>query len=378
MIWLFACTGGASAPVVAGAPEPLVPSRAQRAAVVEMCSPDGFGSVRLEKVGAVDAKLTWAGVLQGALWVAEQEGRLVRLADGHAVEVPGVRASAPEEGLLGIAEAVDGRLYVYQSMGEGKHDRRTVLLRVPPVEGGGWDFAASETLLQIGQPYGNHNGGALFFGPDGLLYVGIGDGGSGGDPQDHGQNPTTLLGTLLRLDVSGEQAYAVPPDNPFAGGGPGKPEIFAWGLRNPWRGDADPVSGLVAVGDVGQNAWEEVTLVPLGGNMGWRLREGAEAYVKGAGTAGMEEPLATYGRDQGTSITGGPWYRGSLLPALTGAVLYGDFTSGRIWAVCTDGVAASEARQLLDTDHTISSFGLDADREVLVVDYRGEVFRLVP
>jgi len=374
--WLWACTGAAT--VAAGDVAPLVASRADPVAVMTACAPSDFPEVRLEPVGSVPAKLTWAGVLQGAIWVAEQEGRLVRLSDGHAVDVPDVRKRSPEEGLLGVAEASDGRLYLYQSMGEGSTDRRTTLFRVPASEAGAWDLDGREVLLEVGQPYGNHNGGALFFGPDGHLFVGIGDGGAGGDPQDNAQNPTTLLGTLLRLDVTPEVGFAVPSDNPFAGGGPGRAEVFAWGLRNPWRGAADPVTGLVGVGDVGQNAYEEITLVPLGANLGWRLREGNAAFTEGAGVAGLDGPLATYGRSQGTSITGGPWYRGERLPGLRGALIYGDFTSGRIWGVCTDGVIPSGPRELLDTEATIASFGLDANGEILVVGYHGQVWRLVP
>jgi len=241
-----------------------------------------------------------------------------------------------------------------------------------------------QTLLTIGKPWDNHNGGDLAFGADGYLYISTGDGGSGGDPNNYAQNTTRLLGKMLRIDAwngTGWPAtrYGIPPDNPFAGnarcGGDTNaapcPELYAWGLRNPWRFSFDPATGALWVADVGQGAQEEINVVTRGGNYGWRCREGASAYdPAGCPSAGLADPVFDYPHAGGNgSITGGYVYRGSGIPALRGRYVFGDFLSGRIWALKDDGAGGYQAEQLVDTSAGISSFGSGHDGELYFSDY---------
>jgi glucose/arabinose dehydrogenase len=248
----------------------------------------------------------------------------------------------------------------------------------------GLTLGGETVALTLPQPFSNHNGGQLAFGPDGMLYVAFGDGGGSNDPGDRAQDTSNLYGTILRIDVD-TLPYDIPPDNPFAGNprcptGSGSapcPEIHAWGLRNPWRFSFDRATGELWAADVGQGAWEEVDRIVAGGNYGWRIREGAHCNIPSAGcvTAGLTDPVAEYDRDVGSSITGGYVYRGSALPALTGSYVFGDFISGRILRVAPGG---SEVEELLDTDLAISSFGEDAEGELYVVDHdEGGIWRLV-
>ncbi len=242
-------------------------------------------------------------------------------------------------------------------------------------QGRGLDRASEREILTVGQPYGNHNGGHIAFGPDGYLYIGLGDGGSAGDPQGNGQNRLTLLGALLRLDVDTKagKPYVIPSDNPFIRGG-GRPELFAWGLRNPWRWSFDALTGDLWLADVGQDDWEEVNLIRKGGNYGWNIREGAHCYKgENCRQEDLIPPVAEYSHDLGCSVTGGFVYRGKAIPDLKGLYLYGDFCSGRIW-----GVRVGEAAQLLlASGKRISSFAQDRDNELYVLDYgKGEVFRI--
>ncbi|WP_456409963.1 PQQ-dependent sugar dehydrogenase [Oceanithermus sp.] len=240
-------------------------------------------------------------------------------------------------------------------------------------------------LLTIKQPYANHNGGHLAFGPDGYLYIGTGDGGSAGDPQRNAQNPASLLGKMLRIDVDHGDPYAIPEDNPFVDNPKYRPEIWALGLRNPWRYSFDRATGDLFIADVGQNKWEEVDYVPApmgtngGRNFGWNIMEGDHCFkpAKGCRRAGLAPPILEYGHDQGCSITGGYVYRGQAIPELVGAYLYGDYCSGTIWtAHWEDGTWKSQV--LLRTKLKISSFGEDAAGELYVVDYGGTVYRLLP
>jgi len=237
------------------------------------------------------------------------------------------------------------------------------------------DPASEEILLSVDQPFANHNGGHLAFGPDGFLHLGLGDGGSGGDPQGHGQNTQTLLGTFLRLDVDGGAPYAIPPGNPFAQGG-GRPEIFAWGFRNPWRWSFDRLTGELWCGDVGQRTWEEVDRVQVGRNYGWNVREGAHCFgADPCATTGLENPVAEYSHSEGCSITGGYVYRGAAIPSLVGTYVYGDFCSGTIWGLAP---AAPQPRVLVQSGLGISSFAEGSDGELYVLDYGpGRIFRLV-
>ena len=247
-----------------------------------------------------------------------------------------------EEGLLGLAFdpafTENGHLYVYYT---ASRPRRVVISRFSAAADA--DPDSERVILQVPQPYANHNGGQLAFGPDGYLYAGIGDGGSGGDPHGHGQDPSTLLGTILRIDVSAIDSlggYAVPPDNPFAGSADGaRGEVWAYGLRNPWRFSFDRLTGDLWAADVGQWEYEEIDIVRPGLNYGWNVMEGSQCFSPRAGCvrAGLELPVAEYDHDLGCSITGGYVYRGARLPSLSGAYVYGDYCSGRIWALRADG-----------------------------------------
>ncbi len=243
---------------------------------------------------------------------------------------------------------------------------------------------SEEILLTIEQPEDNHNGGNLLFGPDGMLWVGLGDGGKAGDFFGNGQNPYTLLGTLLRLDVSPEQGFRIPSDNPFAGDDEaGAPAIWATGLRNPWRFSFDRESGELWVADVGQYQWEEINHVPsdaAGLNYGWPITEGRHCYAAESCKAeGFVRPVAEYSHEEGCAVTGGYVYRGKAIPALRGRYLFGDFCTGRIWAIpAADSAGDAAPRLLLDTDLAITSFGEDEAGELFLTSYDGGLFKVVP
>lgn len=289
-----------------------------------------------------------------------------------------------EEGLLGLefdrGYESNGHFYLYYSAPD---PRRSVLSRFtvedPPL--GEADPASERVLLEIPEPFSNHNGGMIELGPDGYLYIGVGDGGSGGDPMENGQNPHTLLGTILRIDVSPAsvgEPYAIPQDNPFADGVNGRPEVWAYGLRNPWRFSFDPETGDLWVGDVGQNRREEVDIVTRGGNYGWNIVEGNRCFGNpNCDPTGLEPPVIDYDHSLGCSVTGGYVYRGSAIPELTGAYVYADFCSGRIWALRYEGGEVMSHRQVARSRFGVSSFGEIADGELYVTTFGGGVLRLV-
>ncbi len=295
-----------------------------------------------------------------------------------------VTSRGAEQGLLGAAFHPDfpQTPWVFVNYTDRQGDTAVVRYPVNP-DTLQADAGQELRLLRVEQPYGNHNGGHLIFGPDGYLYIGLGDGGAAGDPHDYAQNPQVLLGKMLRIDVN-QEPYGIPPDNPFVQGG-GLPEIWATGLRNPWRYDFDPATGDLYIADVGQDAWEEVNVLlaplPAGVNFGWPFYEGSHPY-KGNPPAGVEFvfPVTEYGHDQGCSITGGVVYRGENLGAAwQGVYLYGDFCSGRIWGLLRkpDGTWTNDL--LYKTAFNISTFGRDAQGEVYLADYgRGVVYRLDP
>ncbi|MDH4140319.1 MAG: PQQ-dependent sugar dehydrogenase [Coriobacteriia bacterium] len=341
--------------------------------------------------------LTGAGDGSGRLFVVEKGGRVWILRDQKRLADPFLDLSAKvstesERGLLGLAFAPDfeesGELYVdYTDLGGN-----TVVSRMTAT-GDAARADSEEVLLRIVQPYANHNGGMVAFGPDGYLYIGTGDGGSGGDPEGNGQKLGALLGKLLRIDVRSRSAgtpYGVPADNPFASGTPQastdgarRPEIWAWGLRNPWRFSFDRETGDMWIGDVGQNEWEEIDFEPAssagGENYGWNVLEATHPYPPGASKpengARYTAPVVEYDHGAGQSVTGGYVYRGSGEPNLFGTYLYGDFEVGRIWGLqrTADGI---ETRELADTKMLISSFGEDDAGELYVVDFNGSVYRV--
>ncbi len=329
----------------------------------------------------------------GRLLVAEQTGAIRIVRDGAVESQPFLDLSSEiaccgELGLLGLALhpdfAANGSFYVAYTEAAANpasaHDLLVVRFAVsadPDVA----DAASGLQLLRVMQPFSNHNGGHLAFGPDGYLYIGLGDGGGGGDPGDNGQNPMTLLGSMLRLDVSGDD-YTIPPDNPFAQDGAGRPEVFAWGLRNPWRYSFDPATGDLWIGDVGQDRLEEISVARAatgggnGANFGWNEMEGDEPYRDGTTPDGHVGPVATYGRSGGRcSVTGGVVYRGAAIPALSGAYVFGDFCSGELFAV--DAAAPDQVTVLDVRVPQLTSFGVDRAGELYALSRNGGVFRIV-
>ena len=296
------------------------------------------------------------------------------------VDVGDVLAEAPEAGLLGLAFhpqfASNGYVYLsFTTPGPGAFTSRVARYHSP--DGGlTLDRATEFVILDLAQPYTNHNGGDIQFGPDGFLYIGFGDGGGAEDPQGNGQDTDTLLGKMLRIDVDGGTPYAIPPDNPFATGG-GAPEIFAWGLRNPWRFSFDRETGELWAGDVGQYAWEEVDRIRLGGNYGWNLKEGSHCFAAdpcdAATLPNLIDPVAEYPNPDDASVVGGYVYRGTAMPELIGRYIYSDFYSGRIWSV----VEGSEPNVLLaSSNRAISGFAEGNDGELYGVDYTGGIWKL--
>jgi glucose/arabinose dehydrogenase len=243
------------------------------------------------------------------------------------------------------------------------------------------DTNSGVVLLEFEQPFPNHNGGQITFGPDGYLYIAVGDGGSGGDPRNYAQRKNTVLGKILRIDVnaeSGGRKYAIPPDNPFINNTTEyREEIYAWGLRNPWRISFDPVTGWLWAGDVGQGDWEEVDVIEKGKNYGWKIMEGLHCFPPGTATcdtAGLTMPIWEYNHNLGISITGGYVYRGKRLPELVGEYICGDFGSGRIWGIRYDGMNPATNRLLLASGMTIGSFGVDADNELYLCSFNGRIY----
>ncbi|HEX7069612.1 MAG TPA: PQQ-dependent sugar dehydrogenase [Rhodothermales bacterium] len=325
------------------------------------------------------------------LYVVQQAGTIVSFENRDDVSTSHIfmnitdRVSRQdnEEGLLGLAfhpdYAQNGEVYVYYS---APNPRRSVVSRFKAVNGT-VDPGSEEVLLEVTQPFGNHNAGQMHFGPDGYLYIALGDGGSGGDPMENGQNLRTHLGKLLRIDVdgtSGERSYAIPSDNPFAGNSEGyREEIFAYGLRNPWRFSFDRDTGVLWLGDVGQERFEEVNIIERGGNYGWDTAEASWCFepMQDCNEDGLTRPIFSYAHNEGRSITGGYVYHGSTIPNLAGRYVYGDYVSGKIWALHYDGSAATN-QLLVDTDIPITSFGQDRAGEVFVLSLDGEIYRLAP
>jgi glucose/arabinose dehydrogenase len=301
------------------------------------------------------------------------------------------RVTPNEQGLLGLAFHPDygqtGRFFVFYTAKESGANVVSQFL-VSAADPNAADPGSEEVLLEVSDRFRNHNGGMIDFGPDGYLYVGMGDGGSSNDPDNNGQDLTTLLGAMLRLDVDGGNPYAIPPDNPYVGAGgenPPREEIWLSGLRNPWRWSFDRRTGDLYIADVGQGALEEVNVIPAGQsglNLGWKLMEGTNCNQ--ADCSAFTPPVHVYGRNLGVSITGGYVYRGTCAPDLDGRYFFGDWASERIWTFVYQGgeaTAVQEVTSALDPGGVIdglSSFGQDATGELYVVSlYGGEVYRIV-
>lgn len=327
-----------------------------------------------------------AGDGSNRLFILEQPGRIRIWQDGSLLAEPFLDLSnklscCGERGLLGLAfhpQYVDnGYFYVNYTDLQGN----TVISRfqAPDPAGSRADPASERQVLFVEQPFRNHNGGSVIFGPDGYLYLGLGDGESGGDPLGAGQSLRTLLGKVLRLDVNTGEPYGIPAGNPFADGG-GRAEIWAFGLRNPWRMSFDRQTGDLYIADVGQNSVEEINFVPAdaaaGINFGWNYREGSRRYQSDPPDGvTLTDPVAEYEHPLGCSVTGGYVYRGGALPEWQGIYMYGDYCSGRIWGLL-QAVDGWQSAELFRTDANITSFGEDENGELYLVDYNGGVYRL--
>ena len=321
------------------------------------------------------------------LFVVEQEGTIRFFNAGQKptastlfLDIKSKVKSGGEMGLLGLAFhpnfKTNGFIYVNYTR---DNPRESVVARykVANPASGAADPQSETILLTYAQPYSNHNGGSVHFGPDGYLYVSTGDGGSGGDPQNNAQNKGILLGKILRLDINatGKGNYGIPADNPFVGNKDGaREEIYAYGLRNPWRISFDPATKKLWVGDVGQNAIEEVDIIEKGGNYGWRLKEADECFNPKTNCTepGLIDPVWHYTHDDGNiSITGGYVYRGKKLPGLVGKYVYGDYASGRIWALEAEKGTQAKNSLLLEKSSSLSAFGVDEQNELYFFDYSG-------
>ncbi len=335
--------------------------------------------------------LLHAGDGSGRLFIVEQSGRVFILKEGTVQQSPFLDIqdrvkSGGEKGLLGLAFhpdfATNRRLFVNYT--ESKGGLKTVISEfIANEQLTSVDAASERRLLTIEQPFSNHNGGQLSFGPDGYLYIGTGDGGSGDDPEGNGQKLTTLLGKMLRIDIDNKAdglQYAIPQDNPFVAQNQIASEIWAYGFRNPWRFSFDAQTGRLYAGDVGQTAREEINLVQSGGNYGWRIMEG-NVCTPGVNTScdksKFRAPIFDYPRSEGTVVIGGYVYRGTSIAELKAAYLYGDFGNGRIWMFRLEEGKAQDHRLLLESGRFISAFGEDENNELYVVDYRGKILKIV-
>lgn len=324
--------------------------------------------------------LVSAGDGSGWLFVLEQPGRIRIIEDGKLISNPfldirdQVGDSGNEQGLLGLAfhPRYEENGYFFINYTDNQGDTVVSRFQVSAVPDQA-DAGSEEVVLTIAQPYGNHNGGQVSFGPEGYLWISTGDGGLGGDPQGNAQNLNTLLGKLLRIQVD-QLPYTIPEDNPFGD------EIWAYGLRNPWRFTHDPLTGELYIADVGQNQWEEVNYLPAaasgGVNFGWNFREGAHPFE---GTppddVRLIDPVAEYDHSRGCSISGGAVYRGSL-PAWQGVYLYGDYCTGTVWGLLQEADGGWQNEQLFSTDYRISAVSQDAAGEVYLLDISGGIYQL--
>ncbi|HYH92335.1 MAG TPA: PQQ-dependent sugar dehydrogenase [Candidatus Saccharimonadales bacterium] len=359
-------------------------------------SADAAPTLALEPVASgLDAPLdiAWRPSAPDDLFIAEQVGRVQLVRDGAVgdrpvLDIAGLVTAGGERGLLGLAfhpDPEDRRFFVYYTALDGAQ-----VLASYELDANEEDVADPDSgriLLRMEDRFGNHNGGSLTFGPDGFLYVGTGDGGGGGDPLGSGQSLETLLAKVLRLDVDipadGDDPYGIPEDNPFAGQAGARPEIFHTGLRNPWRIRFDRETDDLWIGDVGQNAWEEIDVARAGASgvdFGWNVMEATHCYEPetGCDPTGLTLPIAEYGHDEGCSVTGGTVYRGPSQAALVGWYVFSDYCSGRVWVTPADGDETREASVALDSGRSVSAIAEDAQGELYATDLSsGELLRFV-
>jgi len=319
------------------------------------------------------------------LYIAEQTGRVRAVKGGHlddgpVLDISGDLTAGGEQGLLGLCFSPGGDL-LYVDFTD--LDGNTRVQEFSMLADGTADVGSRRELLRVNQPYPNHNGGQVTFGPDGMLYIGLGDGGGAGDPDGNGQNLRTLLGKILRIDPrpSGDAPYSVPSDNPFVGNAEARPEIWMYGLRNPWRFSWDRETRDLWIGDVGQDLWEEIDVAPAGKSgldFGWNAREGAHDY-EGPVPGGLVEPVYEYPHADGrVSITGGFVYRGHAIGDLVGAYVFADYAQGGLAALTQDAGIVEAERDLGVNGGLVTSFGEDDDGELYVLDINGRVLRLDP
>lgn len=331
-----------------------------------------------------------AGDGSGKIFVVEKAGRIMVIKDGKTLEEPfldivhKVRSKESERGLLSVAfhprYEENGRFFVNYTDLKGDTIVSEFKISSDPDRG---DGNSERVLLRIRQPASNHNGGQLQFGPDGYLYIGMGDGGFFGDPSGNGQDLGTLLAKMLRIDVDAGKPYGIPADNPFKGVSGARPEIWAYGLRNPWRFSFDPETGDMYIADVGEGKWEEVDFQPGGGrrgeNYGWNLLEGSHKFKlpDGYDTSGLTFPVVEYSHDEGCSVTGGYVYRGIKSPGLNGTYFFSDYCTGRLWGLRKKSDDSWEWAEFLETGLSVSSFGEDEAGEMYIIDFgKGDIYRL--
>jgi glucose/arabinose dehydrogenase len=356
---------------------------------VSIPDPAGYTWVQIAESFLQPLFVTNAGDGSNRLFVVGQQGQIWIISDGQVLEQlfldirDRVGSQSNEQGLLGIAfhpeYMLNGFFYVNYTDNAGD----TVISRFSLSSDPNVADPTTETvLLQVDQPFVNHNGGPVVFGPDGMLYIGLGDGGSGGDPRGNAQSRDTLLGKILRIDVDNGSPYAIPSDNPFANEG-GLPEIWAYGIRNPWGLDFDDLTGDLYFADVGQNIWEEINFLPAAfsdsRNFGWRYFEGNHLYSQNPPPEDLSliSPVAEYDHSNGRcSVTGGQVYRGDALPAWQGVYLYGDFCSGEVFALVQDASGSWQNELVYSLGELITSFGMDESGEIYLLGRAGGLFSL--
>ena len=386
---------------LSASPSPPAPSPTQGAASPSSAASASAGpfeaahvAVQLEPVMAIPGQpLSIAAPHDGSgtLYVVAKAGRVWIVRGGRRLEQPLLDVSAAvstgsEQGLLGLAlhpdYPRDPRFYIDYTNRRG--DTVVSEWRLLSSDPDRADPSSERVLLTVDQPFPNHNGGAVVFGPDRKLYVSLGDGGSSGDPQGNGQRLDTLLAKILRIDVepSGDRPYGIPGDNPFVGTSRARPEIFVTGMRNPWRISFDRTTGDLWIGDVGQNAFEEIDVVRAGSgggqNFGWNRMEGFHCYGSGScSDAGLIPPVSEYAHPAGCSVTGGVVYRGAAFPLLRGAYLFSDYCSGTIWAIDAAAAESRDPTVVGESHRSISAFGEDEAGEVYATDLGGQLLHVV-
>lgn len=356
-------------------------------------------AIRLSPIVTASGQLTYlthAGDGSKRLFLTEKKGRVLIVTDGNFLDLPFlditelVQSTGHEQGLLSIAFSPDystsGTFYVAytEAIAGDLVVARYTTANNPNIA----DRSSGDVILTVGQVDDRHNGGQLHFGPDGYLYVSVGDGGGKGDPQDNASNLNVLNGKILRLDVSGVPTYTIPSDNPFVDNKVARDEIWAYGLRNPWRFSFDRKTGALFIGDVGQWHWEELNFQPAtsagGEDYGWNTLEGNHCFFyfhnwpTQCSISGKVPPVTEYDHEKGCAITGGYVYRGTRFPAMVGTYIFGDFCSGRIWGLRRSGSRHWERRLLANSDLRLTSFGEAENGEIYALDMAGTVYHIQP